>query len=113
MAAASASSAVTKEIKVSQWGSDWLMLNTNTCTAHLTDAKGEVGNTLGPTRHIKLENKSAATITFTSPYIDAPGNSVAVGPGQTYFSTIREPAQGIQVTVQFDKTMANKRFGAK
>lgn len=109
-AAASGSSVVTKELKVSQWGSDWLMLNTSTCTAHLTDAKGEVGNTLNPTRHIKIENKTAATITFTGAHINEPGNSIAVAPGQTYFHTIREPAQGIQVTVQFDKTLANKRF---
>lgn len=91
---------VTKDIKVSQWGSDWLFTNTM-CTAHLTDSQGEVGNMLGPTQHIKIVNKDKFPITFESPFIERGG--VIVEPGNTYFSTISSPQINIAVKVRFTK----------
>lgn len=88
------------EIKLSQWGSDWLFLNTQ-CTVHLTDAKGEVGNTLGPVGHIKIVNKDKFPISFTSSVIV--GGSVIVGPGQTYFNVISSPQVSAMAIVEFNK----------
>ena len=88
---------MSRTLTISQWGCDWLFMNTDGVLATLCDAKGETGNTLGTVGYIKITNRSKKPATFHGAIF--PYSFVTVAPGDVYFAAL---ATGPAISVKAD-----------